>query len=947
MYSNNETTVRVGIFYYDGLYGTDALGNPYGYGFEYLEEIAKYTGFNYEYIYASRDECIKMLQDGEIDMMDTLPFSADDDSYFITQLPTISNFGMLTVSQDSAINFEDIESFNNMTIGFLRSSNRKNDFEQYSVRNNFNYISRDYDTFVELTNALTSKEVDAIVTTSGRKIINEKIVGFFDLRSFYFAVSKSREDILVSINNALEQIQLVDRYYNDKLADVYFTDIFKTVALTSKELEFIETTEPLTVVYDSFWPPFESYDEESNMAVGLNVDIFFQVANQTRLPFEFIHGKTYDEAISMVRNGEADMLLSYDSNFQKAAELGVHLTDTFLESPIAIIGKNDVITEESVFAISQLHPMIFDYISANYPKNKIVVYLTIEECYIAVDRGTVDFTVENIYAATNAIQNFEYDDLSIVSVTTLMDRFSFMVRGDSNPALISILNKYIQSLSSLETNSLLSKYTVRTNESVIERFFRENAFILLITLAIFFVLWVSASCFAIISLKKGNKKIWKQTYIDPVTNLPNVVKLKEDLHELLLKRDGKRYYIYQCDVSKFKLINELYGIDEGNVVLRVINEGLCNAINKIHQETGNRCLVGRKDRDTFVVVIGCGHDVMKKGTLIEEYLPVFYNYINEHLNHELHFYVGKYLISENDNDVNYIIERINYAHNHAKKIGALDVAQSYDENLKKMSLIQREIENKMHRALHDNEFTAYIQPKYCLKTNTIIGAEALVRWLNDDGTVAMYPNDFIPLFEQNGFIVDVDFYILTVVCKLLQSWYTQGIPLIPISVNFSRQHLKNNSFVEELCAIVDDFGFPKKFIEIELTESSILETSPLVFETVLADLKKAGFLFSMDDFGSGYSSLGLLKDFFVDTIKIDRSFFVVNKSKERANLILEHVINMADSLNIHTVAEGIEEKHDVDFLRKIGCETVQGYYFSKPLTIHDFENLYTSSVLKK
>ncbi|MEG0229030.1 MAG: EAL domain-containing protein, partial [Oscillospiraceae bacterium] len=209
-----------------------------------------------------------------------------------------------------------------------------------------------------------------------------------------------------------------------------------------------------------------------------------------------------------------------------------------------------------------------------------------------------------------------------------------------------------------------------------------------------------------------------------------------------------------------------------------------------------------------------------------------------------------------------------------------------------------------------------------------------VRWQKPDG-ILVSPSEFIPIFENNGFITKLDMYMFEQVCKIIKGWIDLNLPVIHISVNFSRNHLLNYNFINELIEISEKYHVPRKYIEIELTETVIFENEELI-EAVLHKIHSAGFTFSMDDFGTGYSSLGLLKNLPVDVIKIDRSFFTNSKYIARANYVVESVMIMAKKLNIYTVAEGIEEIEQIDFLKKIGCDIVQGFYYAKPMPADDF-----------
>lgn len=240
-------------------------------------------------------------------------------------------------------------------------------------------------------------------------------------------------------------------------------------------------------------------------------------------------------------------------------------------------------------------------------------------------------------------------------------------------------------------------------------------------------------------------------------------------------------------------------------------------------------------------------------------------------------------------------------------------------------------------SINNNEFKIFLQPKFDTVSEKIVGAEALVRKVVD-GNIIM-PDKFIPAYEKTGIITILDMYILKEICKLQKKWRELKFPLIPISINESRHHLKNQNHVQELQDIINEFGADTRLIELEMTENTVIEDI-LRAKKAAESVKKLGFVVSMDDFGTGYSSFNILKDIKIDILKIDKSFFNDLENNKRARIIIEAIIKMCKKLKIKTVAEGIETKGQVDFLKKIKCDIIQGYYFSKPLKIIDFENKY-------
>ena len=246
------------------------------------------------------------------------------------------------------------------------------------------------------------------------------------------------------------------------------------------------------------------------------------------------------------------------------------------------------------------------------------------------------------------------------------------------------------------------------------------------------------------------------------------------------------------------------------------------------------------------------------------------------------------------------------------------------------------VEENQRKALSNEEFVVYYQPKYSPDKGELIGAEALIRWQSPDfGFVP--PGRFIPVFEKNGFITDIDHYMILHVARDQKNWLDAGMKCVPVSVNVSRAHFAERDLADQIQNMVDSVGTPHNLIEIELTESAFFDDKAAIIETI-ERLKSYGFSVSMDDFGSGYSSLNSLKDMDLDVLKLDAEFFRGDADPKRKEAVVSEAIRLAKRLNMRTVAEGVEDKEQVEFLEKLGCDMIQGYYFAKPMPKADYED---------
>lgn len=424
----------------------------------------------------------------------------------------------------------------------------------------------------------------------------------------------------------------------------------------------------------------------------------------------------------------------------------------------------------------------------------------------------------------------------------------------------------------------------------------------------------------------------KMAYVDEVTGGRSYYKFKEDAQRILEQDSGCDHLLVKLDIDNFKLFNQMSGRAKGDEVLCAVEEALTRTAR------GADDICARIVNDEFIALFAL-YDPLDQASLYDVFLQHFTDIMGQKYVFKFNFPHGRLLVPTGNAaeiDISEIFENVNMAHKAAKQDRTKQFVL-YNQSITQEAMGKKEIENKMENALENNEFQVYFQPKYHLADETIGGLEALVRWQSENGEL-FYPDTFIPLFEKNGFITKLDFYMLQHVCAILQDWFARGFATLVVSVNFSRLHLGNPCFVEDLCKVVDSYGVRRQCIEIEITETVIYDNIETL-EILLADLHAAGFTMSMDDFGSGYSSLGMLKNLPVDVIKMDRSFFANPKDEARSNVVVGSVIAMAESLGIHTVAEGVETQEQIDLLRKLHCGMAQGYFFEKPMPAQAMERL--------
>lgn len=419
---------------------------------------------------------------------------------------------------------------------------------------------------------------------------------------------------------------------------------------------------------------------------------------------------------------------------------------------------------------------------------------------------------------------------------------------------------------------------------------------------------------------------------DLLTNAYNFNTFISVANQKLESTENQLYAMMYSDIFQFKIINDNYGYIAGDYILVKLS--------KIFKEVGgSNSILCRITGDKFALLLpynnvedleGKAKDILIASKQISSEDGNYY---------KLNVMIGIYMISPNDNAI-VSVDRANIARKNAQK-NRKENYTFFSEEMRSALIEQKNIEDVMEDALQDDQFIVYYQPKINMKTGKIAGAEALIRWMRPEiGLVS--PATFIPLFEDNGFITQLDYYVLDKVCRHLKDQREKGYTLFPISVNFSRQHFKTDSLPDNLLKTVQKYDIPPHLIEVEITESAFVNSDSYWLYT-LQQIRKLGFGLAMDDFGSGLSSLNLLCDLPFKVLKIDKDFFHSKTAHKRERIVISNIVRMAHELDMEVICEGVETVEQATFLQSIGCFMAQGYYFDKPLPVEDFDSKYFSS----
>lgn len=416
---------------------------------------------------------------------------------------------------------------------------------------------------------------------------------------------------------------------------------------------------------------------------------------------------------------------------------------------------------------------------------------------------------------------------------------------------------------------------------------------------------------------------------DILTGLMTLPKFEAEAMKLIASAKNIYYVILYSDFDKFKFINDEWGYSLGNEILKYYAE-------RVSWLLSSSELFCRVSSDKFITLLSYRNreDVLDRIEMINNIIKKDFNKKFPKIKPII--ISGVYFLTTDDKVLSIALDKANIARKRMKGYHKSQYA-IYDDSLHIEITKEKLIENRMYDALSNGEFTVYLQPKINLNTLQIDGAEALVRWITSDGKI-MSPMEFIPIFEKNGFIIELDFYVYEEAFKSLRKCLDVGKKPIVISINVSRLHIDETNFIDRIDKLVKKYNLPTNLIEIEITENVFLKGLDRLL-TVISALREKGFLVSIDDFGSGYSSLNLLKTLPVDILKIDKEFFMSNAMEDKDKIVIDSIIKLAKGLGLKVISEGVETIEQARFLKDCSCDMVQGYFFYKPLPIDEFEKL--------
>lgn len=927
VHGKGKKTVKVAFFPMSGYNEKDENGNFTGMDVAYLDEVCIYTDWEIEYVECeSWDEALQLVKDKKADLVGSAQYSAERaETYQYADLSSGYTFGIIATNADSSLAYEDFEAMKGIEFGMVKTYVRREEFLHYLSGNGVKSPKiKEYDSTAELQEALDKGEIDAMVHTFMEIKEGQRLIGRFAPRPFYYITYQGNDGVIRELNQAIADLKMNQPELETKLMNEFYQSrLDKTIVFTTEEKKFIKETGQIKAGYSDGYYPF-LYEDEGECK-GLTRELLESAAAIAGLTISWEEVENPAAAKEALKNGDIDVMSYCVHAEDELNESHLVKMKEYAQVPLALVMKKrmDQNSLEKLATVEYLSEAAGHVVDLE--KSSLLICDTQQECIEAVKEGKADAVLCDGYLAEYLLSaEMRYYDLEVRSVLSESHGISMSVRDDA-PELAGILNKTVLTVDARAVNDYMLERNVYSLASI-SRFLQDHSgsIILILILVMLGIVFVAQH------IVRDSMKIQKLMYKDVEINIGNLnYLLYWGKRTLLPERLKQQYAIAYINIVQFQRYKVVYGWRNGQKLLESIAESLEKSVKK-----GEFC--AKADGDHFALLLSDEYgDIVERLKQIEEFIE---QRIFEATGSGAEIQMGVYFIPANSNDLRGAVDCASQAidfirDNDAEKI------RVYDDALEKAVRERHDREKLLDSVDIDENFVAYYQAKVDVSTNKIVGAEALVRFLDPtaSGTVRS-PGFFVPYYEQTGKVMEIDFFVLKCVCRMLRRRLDQGENVVTISCNFSRMHFTKPDFAKRFEAVLEEYHVPKELIEVEVTETLVMEEmEEKLAEQTLDDLHIRGVRLSIDDFGSGYSSLGVIEKIPASVIKLDRSFLLNQEDRGRQVKIMKSIVDLAADLGAQIVCEGVETEEDVELMREIGARVAQGYRYAKPVPEEEFE----------
>jgi EAL domain-containing protein (putative c-di-GMP-specific phosphodiesterase class I)/GGDEF domain-containing protein/ABC-type amino acid transport substrate-binding protein len=778
---------------------------------------------------------------------------------------------------------------------------------------------------------LAQGEIDALVTLdtygSSADIVPVCKVGS---AGSYFGVNKNRPDIKQELDSAMNRIMDDNRNFNRQMEEKYAKASGLTGFLTADELDWYSSHGTIKVGYKADYLPFCGFDATTQSLTGTLADFLAFAATcekNAELHFETQPFDTIEDALQALENGEIDCLFPVNLSSYDGEQLGVIITDplvsTEMYAAVRTADRQGVSKDQDMKVAIAKGSLNFEtFVMDHFPNWEMVFYDDTASGFKAVGSGEADCALVSNYRLNRMSDLCEQNKLSTLATDETLD-LAFAVRR-TDDCLYSILNKICHLMPDSAINSSLTTNSFTDDRVTFGEYLRDNWLSVVVAVVVVALVIIALLLMSIRSERKANRErqLITAVELDNLTKLYNRNFFFEYANRIHQKNPEPQMDAIVINIEQFHSVNELHGREFGDQVLQALGTEIRSFLD---QTEG---IGGRFEADRFDIYCEPQEDY---GVLLDG----FQSKISQQFpNASILLRAGVAPWQEGVEP----IQQFDRARTASGTIrGTEKHLMVYDNEMRVREDLNQRLLNGLGRALRDNEFKVYYQPKFDIQSEPpqFRSAEALIRWQHPElGLIP--PIDFIPLFEANGQISEIDKYVRREVVRQIASWREEYGITIPVSVNLSRVDALDSSLEQTLDDLLAEYALECSSLHLEVTESAYTENAEQLGR-VIEHLRSKGYIIEMDDFGSGYSSLNMLSSMPVDVLKMDMAFIQNIEHSEKDVQLVELILDIARNLKVPVVAEGVETEAQLQLLKKLGCALVQGYYFSRPLPAVEFE----------
>ena len=677
-------------------------------------------------------------------------------------------------------------------------------------------------------------------------------------------------------------------------------------------------------------------DAETDEVTGIGADLMRSAAQEVGYVVTFtpLAEQTLKDALD---NDAYDVILPFGSAITSTSGKQSIVSDNLIQTPFTLVTKNNRVLPD----LNELHVGMLsslrggaETVSELYPGIHITFYESMAECVDALRAGSVDALLHNSYVWSYVLQKPSYADLAVQPAAMFsMDFRAGTLDTPEGEARIARLNNGIATLSDTRRQAIVLDHTTRRlYQYDLYDYLFQYRFVLQLGLTLL------ASLAAFVAHRRRAYRLEQEERVrrlidhDALTGAFSHNGFKKRVEELLRANPDTPYLLVYSNIKDFKYVNDGLGREAGDDLLRFW-------VATTQESLSDQEAIGRLEGDHFGVLrLNKGAEQVRWDD--KEIIGRVRNYyIDRGDEYRVHVCGGIYVLTPEDYEQPNVDRMLDYARVAEKRVQSSrdDGFAFYNPEQWNKGKRIAEIVAHLPVALESGEVQVWYQPQVDYRTGRITSAEALCRW-NHTKLGRLSPEEFIPALEEHGLVYKLDHFVWERVCQDVQRWNQQGVRR-SVSVNLSRHDILENPDVPEVfCDLVRTYDLSADQLHVEITESAYVESPELLIRTT-ARLRELGFKVEMDDFGSGYSSLNMLKEVPLDRIKLDLRFLSEAGDQERGRIIVSHVVHMVEALGTDLIAEGVETKTQAQFLSEQGCNSMQGYYFYKPMQVHDFEQV--------